>query len=551
MAYTITKTNGNVLTVINDGRVDSTTSLQLPGPNYVGYGLKLNENLVYLLENFASSAVPAGTPLQGQLWFNTSTQAMNVFTDQGWRPVRGLTVGQQAPATGQEGDTFFNTYTNQLFAYHASSWNLIGPQYTRGQGVSGAIPISIVDAQVSGQTHNVIQFQYGNLVIATMSSDPAFVPSPPMTGFPLINPGLTFNSTINASVYGNANVAVYLPHDPTISSINSSIALLNSNVTAGSSTANVSIQTANTAVVGYINDQIAITNSNWTANAVSQQTAINTLNANILAANSAIVTANSAVVGYVNTLNSSMIGNITAANIAWQANAVAQQTQINNLITGSYGNSNVATYLSTNTNTIKAPTQTYSDSSTNVATTAFVQNVLPRGVIVMWGGATNTIPAGWHLCDGSNQTPDLRNQFIVGAGTSYAVGATGGATSVGLSVSNLPAHSHTATLNGTTTAAGGHNHSASTSIIDPGHNHTIGYAAAGGWTGPWFEMNYDSNQKATSTSTTGITASTSITAVGDHQHPVGVSGSTDSTGTGAQVPTLPPYYALCYIQKIV
>ena len=59
---------------------------------------------------------------------------------------------------------------------------------------------------------------------------------------------------------------------------------------------------------------------------------------------------------------------------------------------------------------------------------------VPNGAIIMWSGTVATIPDGFSLCDGSNGTPDLRNRFVVGAGSTYAVGATGGSsatTSVG------------------------------------------------------------------------------------------------------------------------
>lgn len=52
---------------------------------------------------------------------------------------------------------------------------------------------------------------------------------------------------------------------------------------------------------------------------------------------------------------------------------------------------------------------------------------IPRGMICMWSGSATAVPAGWALCDGTNGTPDLRDRFIVGAGSTYASGATGGA----------------------------------------------------------------------------------------------------------------------------
>ena len=161
-------------------------------------------------------------------------------------------------------------------------------------------------------------------------------------------------------------------------------------------------------------------------------------------------------------------------------------------------------------------TPTAGDSSTKFATTAFVNTALsggfPSGGIIMWNGSVASIPAGWYLCNGSNGTPDLRNRFVVGAGSTYAVAATGGSADA-IVVS--------------------HSHSASSSVSDPGHNHTIGF------------QNHTIDQNAgssalskqgtsnTSTQTTGISVSTSIS-------------STGSSGTNAN---LPPYYALCYIMK--
>jgi len=70
---------------------------------------------------------------------------------------------------------------------------------------------------------------------------------------------------------------------------------------------------------------------------------------------------------------------------------------------------------------------------------------IPTGGIIMWSGSIATIPSSWQLCDGTNGTPDLREKFIVGAGdegSGYLVGDTGGETSIELTISQMPAHSH-------------------------------------------------------------------------------------------------------------
>ena len=135
---------------------------------------------------------------------------------------------------------------------------------------------------------------------------------------------------------------------------------------------------------------------------------------------------------------------------------------------------------------------------------------IPSGGIILWSGATGSIPSGWYLCDGTNGTPDLRNSFIVGAGNTYAVGATGG-TADAIVVS----HTHTAT------------------VTDPGHLHS--YSAnpvnvSGGATGG----QRDSNGQQTNNTATAVT---------------GISVTNATAGTSGTNQNLPPYYALAYIQK--
>ena len=63
---------------------------------------------------------------------------------------------------------------------------------------------------------------------------------------------------------------------------------------------------------------------------------------------------------------------------------------------------------------------------------------VPSGSIIPWYGNLADIPDGFALCNGLNGTPDLRNRFLVGAGSSYALRATGGASSVSIRKENLP-----------------------------------------------------------------------------------------------------------------
>lgn len=189
--------------------------------------------------------------------------------------------------------------------------------------------------------------------------------------------------------------------------------------------------------------------------------------------------------------------------------------------------------------------------------------VVPTGCILMWSGATTSIPTGWALCDGGTYAktdgsgnvtvPNLRDRFIVGAGTTYAVGATGGATSntpaitvtnaaVALTEAQLPAHTHTATVTDP-----GHNHT----ITDPGHTHSYNQPAAGPVSSGSFGLTATTGG-TTGSQTTGISINSKVTGVTVSNSNTG-SGAThahNNTATCAAVPTLPPYYALCFIYKL-
>ena len=135
-------------------------------------------------------------------------------------------------------------------------------------------------------------------------------------------------------------------------------------------------------------------------------------------------------------------------------------------------------------------------------------NAFVAGMIMLWSGSSATIPSGWLLCDGSNSTPDLRNRFVVGATSTYAVNATGGSADA-----IVVSHTHTAT------------------VTDPQHNHTVVAAGSGGGSpASGGGLGFPSTL-TTASASTGITVANS---------------TAGSSGTNAN---LPPYYALCYIMK--
>jgi len=150
------------------------------------------------------------------------------------------------------------------------------------------------------------------------------------------------------------------------------------------------------------------------------------------------------------------------------------------------------------------------DGSALTGIVSFVQ-----GMIILWSGATNAIPSGWVICDGQNNTPDLRDRFVVGAGNSYSVGATGG--------------SNTAT--DTVSISGSDTVNISVSVSGTTSQTTEGLYYSGGAAG---------NARYSASPT--------------HTHPFSGSGSGSDTvnisgSDTVSIDTRSPYYALAYIMK--
>ena len=161
---------------------------------------------------------------------------------------------------------------------------------------------------------------------------------------------------------------------------------------------------------------------------------------------------------------------------------------------------------------------------------------IPSGAIIIWSGAANTIPSGWYLCDGSNGTPNLKDRFVIGAGNSYAVDATGGSKDATLVSHSHTINNHTHSFSGSGSNTHAHNifstniddHNDSARRIQNGRNDRTSL--------------YPSN---TNFNTDNATISISISGTTGNPNDRG----TDSQGSSATNANLPPYYALCYIMK--
>lgn len=156
------------------------------------------------------------------------------------------------------------------------------------------------------------------------------------------------------------------------------------------------------------------------------------------------------------------------------------------------------------------------------------------GMVKMWFGAAIDVPTGWAICDGTSGTPDLRDRFVVGAGTTYALSATGGAAASAPDVTGAGGtHSHTGSVTDSHVL---------TEAEIPAHTHTFEHNISG--VGAGSNPNY-----ASSITTANPTGSTG----GGLGHTHGLSGLSvepDHTHVTPAVPTLPPYKALYYIMYV-
>jgi hypothetical protein len=183
---------------------------------------------------------------------------------------------------------------------------------------------------------------------------------------------------------------------------------------------------------------------------------------------------------------------------------------------------------------------------------------VPVGGIIMWSGTVATIPANWHLCDGTVSTPDLRDKFIVGAkqdDTGVAkTNLTGSLTQSGGSTShhhadhtvtqpsNHAAHTHSVTSNVTVADHASHTHAITqsaftntkfTTNVSGTNAHSGGGVVTTPSAGPSATLTHTPTNNAVTSGNPSATLTHSGTAVSTHD----------------TLTEVPPYYALAFIMR--
>jgi hypothetical protein len=201
MPYLIYKTNGKVLTTVDDSNVDISTSINLVGKNYAGYGLAVNENFVYLLENFANTQQPA-KPIIGQTWFDTNpTQnKLKVYDGASFKGLATIRIQPGVPVYSVVGDLWWDTQNQLLKTFDGSSYQIIGPSLSTK---ANWLPNDEYSTS-SSPAITILKGSIGNKIVAVMSeTDPSFIPYQSqdldLDRFPLIRRGITLANAYNGT----------------------------------------------------------------------------------------------------------------------------------------------------------------------------------------------------------------------------------------------------------------------------------------------------------------------------------------------------------------
>jgi hypothetical protein len=430
MAYVITTTQGAPIATVQDATINTAAlGITLIGRDYAGYGAFLNENFVYLLENFASPSDSTGTPtnpklydstnsrtlaLTGQLWYDTNTNTLKVWNSSinRWKPISSSIASVSPPTavTSVVGDFWWDTANSQLYVYSGptNGWILIGPPDSSTG--SGAI-VATISAAGGGGDKIVVELKVNGTIVAIISDNAAFTPATSIAGFTTINPGINLinSSALSGSQYtGSASNAL------TLNGVSSNQFLRSDqntttaySITAGggfvvASDLSITLDTADNRVAVNtiqnnrdLNFYVNQNGSNIAAIAISAQTGTVTIN------DDAVVTGSTTVKGaFTANTTTTLVGQTTLRDrmVPVSPNSIdigATGTRFNNLYaTTLYGNL-VGGLTSVSTFTV-AGAATLSSTLTVGDTSTFTGAIIANGVTTVNGNiivANTYVPA--------------------------------------------------------------------------------------------------------------------------------------------------------------
>lgn len=196
MSYRVDRFNGSFLVTVDDGTIDTTTDLRFIGRNYAGYGEVQNENFLHLMENFANTSPPPKA-VTGQIWYdsNPASKKLKFYDGAQWKVASGSAASTTAPAGLTTGDFWFDTSTDQLYAWNGTEFILVGPENTP-ELTATAVFANIVKDNF-GTNYNILKVNVNDETQAIISGAEFTLNSNlnPIAGFSIIKKGFNLINT--------------------------------------------------------------------------------------------------------------------------------------------------------------------------------------------------------------------------------------------------------------------------------------------------------------------------------------------------------------------
>lgn len=419
MAYVINRYDGRQLIVLDDGTLDTSTSLGLLGRNYTGYGEVQNENFVYLLENFSNNKPPL-RPLEGQIWYNSSSKTLKLYNGTEWISSAASEVGS-TPPVNSEGSFWFNSTTKQLYVFQDNAWQLVGPEAVEGFGDTKVVSAIVRDT--SQQQHAVMLLKLDGIVQGVVAKNYFTISDQtPIQGFSSLVPGINVSSVnkFQGSLVGNADTATRLQTGRKINGVTFD----------GLADISISSTTANQLIAGNY-----ISGSNFDGS-IARSWSVDASSANVIGKVVARDSQGNFAAGTITAnLQGNVSGNVTALTGTSKFNRVEASEFVGATLSG---NAYSATKLQTSRNINNVPFDGTSDITIPTSANTLTGNTLNSGVVNSFLTSVGTLNSLDVAAAGVNVGEILSTYVDSDSNTSYISVANNQGLTIKVSDSSVP-----------------------------------------------------------------------------------------------------------------
>jgi hypothetical protein len=282
MAYTINKTDGTVVATVEDGTLNTSTSISLVGQNYQGYGEAIGENFITLLENSANTSAPTN-PITGELWYDKTNNSLKVYDGVYFEYINTVRPSSSQPTQSlRTGVLWYDTSNSLLKLYNGTSFVTVGPVTVLDEDNMASNSATAVASQQSVKKYVDDQIVASN-TLPVVGDDSTTIEVPFTTGLTVrggTNISTTTDIDSSAELITAYRLTVNLDSNITVNqigaadsssvSITSPLQVTGSLQTTGAFKTGTSLQIAGTTAVTSILDEDAMGSNSATALATQQ-----------------------------------------------------------------------------------------------------------------------------------------------------------------------------------------------------------------------------------------------------------------------------------------